>query len=355
MAAWGRRACPPVPFKEQPRPPATREKTARVKRAAQDDALDDKRPSSVATLPDAVAGHWLLRIAPESAKPFLQLARLDRPVGWQLLLLPCWQSSALASAAFGLPPDLGQLALFFVGAVAMRGAGSTYNDIVDREIDAKVARTRERPLASGRVSLKAAKLFFFAQCLVGLYVLVSFNLPTIGLALISPLIVLLYPFAKRFTSWPQAILGAAFAYGALLGWTARLGALGLPAVLLYAGSIFWTIGYDTIYALQDTEDDAKAGVRSTARLFGANVRLAVGALYALSLAFTLAACKTAGLGIFAYLGVAAYAAHLLWQTLPLRPGLETRRALALFCANRDAGLLLFLGFLAESLARLLHS
>ena len=326
-----------------------------MKRIAQNDALGAKRPSSVAALPDAVAGHWLLRIAPESAKPFLQLARLDRPVGWQLLLLPCWQSSALASAAFDLPPDLGQLALFLVGAVAMRGAGSTYNDIVDREIDAKVARTRERPLASGRVSLKAAKLFFFAQCLVGLYVLVSFNLPTIGLALISPLIVLLYPFAKRFTSWPQAILGAAFAYGALLGWTARLGALGLPAVLLYAGSIFWTIGYDTIYALQDTEDDAKAGVRSTARLFGANLRLAVGALYALSLAFTLAACKTAGLGIFAYLGVAAYAAHLLWQTLPLRPGLETRRALALFCANRDAGLLLFLGLLAESLARLLHS
>ena len=306
-------------------------------------------------LPDTVSGHPVLRFAPGPLKPFVQLARLDRPIGWWLLLLPCWQGGALAASALGLAPDFKQLALFLVGAVAMRGAGSTYNDIVDREIDAKVARTRDRPLASGRVSLRAAKLFFLAQCLVGLYVLVSFNLPTIGLALLSPLIVLLYPFAKRFTSWPQAILGAAFAYGALLGWTARLGALGLPAVPLYVGSIFWTIGYDTIYALQDAEDDAKAGVRSTARLFGAKVRLAVGALYALSSVFMLAACKTAELGIFAYLGVAAYAAHLLWQTLPLRPGLETRRALALFCANRDAGFLLFLGLLADGLARLPHS
>jgi 4-hydroxybenzoate polyprenyltransferase len=334
---------------------ASREGTARVKRIAESDVLDAQRQPGVAALPDAVAGSWLLRLAPESAKPFLQLARLDRPIGWQLLLLPCWQSSVLASAAFGLPPDLTQLALFFLGAVTMRGAGSTYNDIVDREIDARVARTRDRPLASGRVSLRAAKLFFLAQCLVGFYVLVSFNLPTIALALVSPLIVLLYPFAKRFTSWPQAILGAAFAYGALLGWTAKLGALGLPAVLLYVGSIFWTIGYDTIYALQDAGDDATAGVRSTARLFGAKVRLAVGALYALSTAFTLAACRTAELGIFAYLGVAAYAAHLLWQTVPLQEGLATDRALALFRSNRDAGLLLFLGLLAESLARLPHS
>ncbi len=326
---------------------------ARVKPIAENNAFDGK-PSSEA-LPDAVAGSWLLRFAPESAKPFLQLARLDRPVGWQLLVLPCWQSSLLAAAAHGLSPDLKQLALFLLGAVTMRGAGSTYNDIVDREIDARVERTRNRPLASGRVSLRAAKLFFLAQCLVGLYVLVSFNLPTIGLALLSPLIVLLYPFAKRFTSWPQAILGAAFAYGALLGWTAMLGSLGLPAVLLYVGSIFWTIGYDTIYALQDVEDDIEAGVRSTARLFGEHVRTAVGALYALSLAFTLAACMTAGLGFFAYLGVAAYGAHLLWQVVPLKEGLETPRALALFRANRDAGLLLFLGLLAESLARLPHS
>jgi len=326
-----------------------------VKPLVETDAHDPERPARVATLPDAVADPWLLRLSPEAAKPFLQLARLDRPIGWQLLLLPCWQSSALAAASLGLAPDPGQLALFFVGAVAMRGAGSTYNDVVDRNIDAQVARTRERPVASGRVSLRAAKLFCLAQCIVGLWVLISFNLPTIGLALLSPLIVLAYPFAKRFTSWPQAILGAAFAYGALLGWTAQTGALGLPAGLFYLGSICWTIGYDTIYALQDAEDDAKAGVRSTARLFGARVRLAVGALYALAVAFSLAACAAAHLGTVAYLGVGAFATHLAWQTLPLRLGLEPRLALKLFRANRDAGLLLFLGLLAESLVRALHS
>jgi len=317
-----------------------------VKDVAQDE------PPVAAQLPDAVAGHWLLRAAPEAVKPYVQLARLDRPVGWQLLLLPCWQSSALASAALGLAPDPWQFALFFLGAVSMRGAGSTYNDFVDRKIDAQVERTRNRPLASGRVSPRAAKLFVVAQCLVGLYVLVSFNLPTIGLALLSPLIVLVYPFAKRFTSWPQAILGCAFAYGALLGWTARAGTLGLPAALLYASSILWTIGYDTIYALQDIDDDRKAGVRSTARLFGDNVRGAVGALYALSVVFAQAACSAAHLGLFAEIGVAAYAAHLAWQTLQITPDTPTPLALKLFRDNRDAGLLLFAGFLAESLARM---
>jgi 4-hydroxybenzoate polyprenyltransferase len=305
-----------------------------------------------AQLPDAVAGHWLLRAAPESWKPFVQLARLDRPIGWQLLALPCWQSGALASAAFALAPDFWQFALFLIGAISMRGAGSTYNDYVDREIDAKVERTRNRPLASGRVSPRAAKLFVAAQCLVGLYVLVSFNLPTIGLALLSPLIVLVYPFAKRFTSWPQAILGCAFAYGALLGWTARVGWLGLPAVLLYASSIFWTIGYDTIYALQDIADDRKAGVRSTARLFGDNVRGAVGALYLLSVLLAQAACSAAHLGIYAEIGVLAYAAHLAWQTLQVTAETPIPLALKLFRANWDAGLLLFAGFLIEALTRL---
>ena len=157
---------------------------------------------SAASLPDAVEGHWLLRLAPEPLKPFVRLARLDRPIGWQLLVLPCWQSSALASAALGAPPDLAQLALFFVGAVAMRGAGSTYNDIVDRDIDKMVERTRNRPLARGDVSLRAAIAFLVFQCLVGLAVLLSLNGLSIALALASPLIVLIYPFAKRFTSWP---------------------------------------------------------------------------------------------------------------------------------------------------------
>ena len=318
-------------------------------------SLTREKAGVAEALPDAVSGHPVLRFAPEPLKPFVQLARLDRPIGWWLLLLPCWQSGALAASALGLAPDFKQLALFFVGAVAMRGAGSTYNDIVDRKIDAEVERTRNRPLASGRVSLGAAILFLVAQCLVGLAVLLSFNGLTIALALASPLIVLLYPFAKRFTSWPQAILGCAFAYGALLGWTARADAFAAPAPLLYLGAIFWTIGYDTIYALQDIQDDARIGVRSTARLFGAHVQGAVGALYALSVVFAQAAMLAAHFGVFAQLGVLAFAAHLYWQTRQIGEAAPPELALRLFRANRDAGLLLFAGFFAQSLWGAFHS
>jgi len=318
-------------------------------------SLTPEKADVAETLPDTVSGNPVLRLAPEPLKPFVQLARLDRPVGWWLLLLPCWQSGALAASALGLAPNFKQLALFFVGAVAMRGAGSTYNDLVDRKIDAEVERTRNRPLASGRVSLRAAVVFLVAQCLVGLAVLLSFNGLTIALAMASPLIVLLYPFAKRFTSWPQAILGCAFAYGALLGWTARADAFAAPAPLLYLSAIFWTIGYDTIYALQDIQDDARVGVRSTARLFGAHVQGAVGALYALSVVFAQAAMFSAHFGAFAQLGVLAFAAHLFWQTRQIDEAAPPELALKLFRANRDAGLLLFAGFFAQSLWGALHS
>lgn len=305
-----------------------------------------------AALPDAQTDHPLWRHTPEPLRPYVQLARLDRPVGWWLLLLPCWESSALASAALHRPPSLWHLALFFVGAVVMRGAGSTYNDYVDRDIDAKVTRTRGRPLASGRVAPRAALWFIVAQCLIGLAVLLSFNGYTIALGFLSPLIVLVYPFAKRFTSWPQAILGFAFAYGAMLGWTAQTGALGFPALSLYAGCILWTIGFDTIYALQDVRDDAIAGVRSTARLFGSQVKHAVGALYAGSTLFVALAVLTAGGGVFLWLGVAAYSAHLAWQVSLTREDAPTDLALMLFRSNRDAGLLLFAGFLLQSLTYL---
>jgi len=318
-------------------------------------SLTPERAGAAEALPDTVSGHPVLRFAPGPLKPFVQLARLDRPIGWWLLLLPCWQSGALASSALGLAPDFKQLALFLVGAVAMRGAGSTYNDIVDRKIDAEIERTRNRPLASGRVSLRAAVVFLVAQCLVGLAVLLSFNGLTIALAMASPLIVLLYPFAKRFTSWPQAILGCAFAYGALLGWTARADVFAAPAPLLYLSAIFWTIGYDTIYALQDIQDDARVGVRSTARLFGAHVRGAVGALYALSVVFAQAAMLAAHFGAFAQLGVLAFAAHLFWQTRQIDEAAPPELALRLFRANRDAGLLLFAGFFAQSLWGAFHS
>jgi 4-hydroxybenzoate polyprenyltransferase len=309
--------------------------------------------SGATVLPDAIADHPLLRRAPPALLPFIQLARLDRPIGWWLLLLPCWESSALASASLREGPSIWHLTLFFIGAVAMRGAGSTYNDYVDREIDAKVERTRLRPLASGRATPRAALGFLVAQCLVGLAVLLSFNGLTIALGLISPLIVLIYPFGKRFTSWPQAILGLAFAYGALLGWTARTGELGAPALLLYAAAIAWTIGFDTIYALQDLRDDAIVGVRSTARLFGPRVRLAVGLLYAVSAASALLAVYLSGGGWLAYLGVGAYAAHLAWQISQTKEDVAPATALRLFRSNRDAGLLLFAGFFAQSLAYLL--
>jgi 4-hydroxybenzoate polyprenyltransferase len=316
---------------------------------------DRPRSGADALLPDAVADQALWRWAPTSWRPFVQLARLDRPVGWQLLLLPCWQSSALASAAAHQPPSLWHLTLFFVGAVSMRGAGSTYNDLVDRDIDAKVERTRGRPLASGRLSPRAAVWFLVAQCLVGLAVLLSFNGLTIAAGLLSPLIVLIYPFAKRITSWPQAVLGFAFAYGALLGWTAQAGALAAPAVLLYVADALWTVGFDTIYALQDLRDDAIAGVRSTARLFGARVQWAVGGLYAGSAFFAALAALTAGGGALALAGVAAYAAHLSWQVRLTREDCPPQTALALFRSNRDAGLLLFSGFLAQSLLNAFYS
>ena len=311
--------------------------------------------AQIELLPDSVADHPLWRVTPAAARPYLQLARLDRPIGWWLLVLPCWQSGALAALAQHGAPNLAHLALFFIGAVSMRGAGSTYNDLVDREIDAKVERTRGRPIASGRVSPRAATVFLVAQCLVGLGVLLSFNGLTIALALASPLIVAIYPFAKRFTSWPQAILGTAFAYGALLGWTAYADAFSAPAALLYGASILWTIGYDTIYALQDARDDAVAGVRSTARLFGAQVKRAVGGLYGASTLFAIGATYAAGGGVVAWAGVAAYAAHLAWQVSRTRADSPPAEALMLFRANRDAGLLLFAGYLAQSLVTVFHS
>mgnify|MGYP000884920553 CR=1 FL=1 len=299
-------------------------------------------------LPDSVVRHPALALAPPWAVPFVQLARIDRPIGWWLLLLPCWESSALASAVRGGGPLYLHLILFLIGAVAMRGAGSTYNDLVDREIDAKVERTRGRPLPSGRVSAGQAKAFLALQCLVGLAVLLAFNRFAIMVGFASILIVLAYPFMKRVTSWPQAVLGLAFAWGGLMGWAAAFGSLSAPAFLVYAAAIVWTIGYDTIYALQDIRDDAIAGVRSTARLFGDHVRAAVGAMYAAAVALSAAAVHVAGVSPIAYAGVAAFAAHLAWQVATIEPG-DKDRALKLFRSNRDAGLLLFAGYLAAAL------
>ncbi len=301
-------------------------------------------------LPDAVRPGPLLRAAPASWRPYLQLARLDRPIGYWLLVLPCWWSSLLATLAAGRPPNLWHLLLFLVGAITMRGAGSTYNDIVDRDLDAKVERTRHRPVASGRVGVPAARAFTVAQALVGFAVVVQFNWATIAVGVASLAIVAAYPFAKRATSWPQLVLGLAFAWGGLVGWVAERDALATPAVLLYAGAVLWTIGYDTIYAIQDARDDPAAGIKSTARLFGRRVRLAVGLFYVAAVACLEAALLAAGVGgsLAAQAGVLGFALHLGYQLRRVDAD-DLAGALALFRSNRDAGLILGAGLAVAAL------
>ncbi len=290
-----------------------------------------------------------MRLTPDFALPFVQLARLDRPIGWELLLAPCWQATALAGLAAHRGPNLWHLLLFLIGAIAMRGAGCTYNDILDRNLDARVERTRNRPLPSGRVTVRAAAAFLVAQALVGLGVLLCFNRFSVWLGLASLLVVAIYPLMKRVTSWPQAVLGLAFSWGALVGWSATFASLAPAPVLLYFSAFSWTIGYDTIYALQDKRDDAIVGIRSTARLFGARTRLGVGLFYGLSAVLALMAIEAAGGGGVALIGWLAYAAHLAWQASQIE-GLEPATALRLFRSNRDAGLILFAGIALQGWA-----
>jgi 4-hydroxybenzoate polyprenyltransferase len=298
------------------------------------------RPATV--LPDARPASLVLRLTPDFAIPFIQLARLDRPAGWQLLLAPCWEATALAGLALHRGPNLSHLVLFLIGAIAMRGAGCTYNDILDRKLDAGVERTRNRPLPSGRVTVGAAAVFLVVQALVGLAVLLCFNLFSIWLGIASLGIVAIYPLMKRVTSWPQAALGLAFSWGALMGWSATFASLALPPLLLYASAFVWTIGYDTIYALQDARDDAIVGIRSTARLFGARVKLGVGVFYLASAALALAAIEAVGGSAIALIGWLAFCVHLGWQTSQVE-GADAATALKLFRSNRDAGLILFAG------------
>ncbi|POR42117.1 4-hydroxybenzoate octaprenyltransferase [Methylobacterium sp. V23] len=305
-------------------------------------------PQADRRVADAVAGHWVDRIAPRWARPYLRLARIDRPIGWWLLLLPCWWSASLAAIRSGAAfPDPVHLVLFFVGAVAMRGAGSTYNDIADRDLDAQVERTRSRPLPSGQVRARQAAVFLVVQALIGLAVLLQFNGTAIGVGIASLVPVAIYPFTKRVMPVPQAVLGLAFAWGALMGWVAVFGRLDAPALLLYAGTIAWVIGYDTIYAVQDIEDDEIAGIRSSARFFGRRMRGAIGLCYGASVGFIALATILAGAGPVGLLGVALFGAHLGRQVLRLDTR-DGRGALTLFRSNREAGLILFLGFAADA-------
>lgn len=278
--------------------------------------------------------------APEALRPYLRLARYDRPIGFWLLLLPCWMGMGLAGAEAGLGlGDLLTAALFAIGAIAMRGAGCTWNDIADRDLDAKVARTADRPLAAGTISLKQALAFLIAQCLVGGLVLVFLPLQAALIALGALALVAAYPFMKRITWWPQVWLGLTFNWGVLVGFAALGGTDWTAALLLYAACAFWTLGYDTIYACQDMEDDALVGVKSSARALGGFIQTGVTLAYTAALILAaLAALKVASGLIFAPV-FAAFAVHLVWQATRLDPA-EGARCLALFKANREAGLLL---------------
>ena len=301
-------------------------------------------PGSI--LADAISGHWTERL-PDQWKPYARLARLDRPIGWWLLLWPCWWSSLMATDAPGYPPNIWHLALFLVGAIVMRGAGCTYNDILDRDIDAAVLRTRNRPLPSGQVTLGEAILFLLAQAFIGLIILLQFNTQTIWLGLVSLAVVAIYPLAKRVVDWPQVFLGVAFSWGALLGWTAAYGRVQTPAILLFAGCLLWTVGYDTIYAHQDREDDALIGIRSTARLFGRRTWPFLIVVYAGATAFIGWAFWTAGLGILALVGLGAGAVQLGWQiaTLDIE---DPQNCLTVFRSNQHYGWIVFVGLLADT-------
>ncbi len=308
---------------------------------------DPAAPSDPVTLPDAPPGNWVDRWAPAPVVPYLHLARFDRPIGAWLLLFPCWWSQALAEMTNGAAyPNPWYLALFLVGAFVMRGAGCTWNDIVDRDYDAAVARTANRPIPSGRVSVAQALAFGAALALVGLAVLLQFNWSTVWLAIASLALVAIYPFMKRFTFWPQLVLGLTFKWGALVGWTAVAGTLAPAPVALYAGAVLWTIGYDTIYAHQDKEDDLMVGLKSTAIRFGEASAHWVGGFYAGAWILWAIAGWLAGAHLLYFLALALIGLQLAWQATTLDTE-DAAGCLYRFKSNRHVGWALFLGLVAD--------
>jgi 4-hydroxybenzoate polyprenyltransferase len=303
-------------------------------------------PAMTHSAPDILEDDWIDRLVPRPARPYMRLMRLDRPIGTWLVLLPCWWSVALART--GTWPDLWLIVLFGIGALVMRGAGCTYNDIVDRDFDARVARTRTRPIPSGQVSLRAAVIFLAAQLLAGFLVLLQFNGFTIGLGVASLVLVFIYPLMKRFTYWPQFFLGLAFNWGALMGWSAVRGELDAAALVLFVAGIFWTLGYDTIYAHQDKEDDILIGVKSSAIKLGAGTRPWLFGFYVLAALLSAVAAVLAGLGWGFWPLWAAGTAHLMWQAARVDID-DPADCLAKFRTNRDYGLIFFAAAIAGQL------
>jgi 4-hydroxybenzoate polyprenyltransferase len=293
---------------------------------------------------DAVRGSWVQHL-PSPLRPYAQLMRLDRPIGWWLLLLPCWWGLVLAQiAAGGGLPNLKYAVLFLVGAVVMRGAGCTLNDIVDRDIDSAVERTRARPIPSGQVSVKQAVVFLGAQLLLGLIIVLQFNWLTVETAIASLIIVAIYPFMKRITYWPQVVLGLAFNWGALLGWTSIHNDFSYAALVLFFGGVSWTMAYDTIYAHQDKDDDAMIGVKSTALKFGDATVYWLVFFFAAALILIDVALWLVAAPWFAHVGVAGAAVHALWQISRFN-GDDANQCLKLFRANRMFGLIILAGLL----------
>ena len=291
---------------------------------------------------DALPRHWADQLLPQALRPYARLMRLERPIGWWLLLLPGWWTLALQGGSWQL------FALFFFGAIIMRGAGCVWNDITDRDFDAAVARTRLRPIPSGQVSVRQALLFLALLLGLGAIILWQMNSFTQILGAASLILIVTYPFMKRITWWPQAFLGLTFNWGALMGWTAVTGQLGATPLLLYVGGIFWTLAYDTIYAHQDKEDDALIGLKSTALKFGDQSIWWLAFFFALALALIDAAVWLAGGGIIAHVGIAAAAMQAAWQLARFQPD-NGARCLELFRSNRIFGLIITLGFLLDSL------
>lgn len=300
-------------------------------------------------LQDAPPRNFVDRFVPERLKPWARLIRADRPIGIWLLIWPCWWSVALAARAWSALPDVTLLALFAVGAFAMRSAGCIYNDIIDRDIDAKVARTKDRPLASGQISATSATILMLALCLIGLAVLLQFNAFSIALGFASISIVIVYPLMKRVTFWPQAFLGLAFSWGALMGWAATFGELDFAPLALYVAAVAWTIGYDTIYAHQDREDDAVIGLKSTALKFGPMTQRWLLLFYGVTIAGLAVAGFLSGAGAWFFGGLVVAAANLAWQIATLDIN-DPDNCLKRFRSNHWFGAIVFAALMVDVIA-----